>query len=96
MGSTKRVSCASALSGFGAPVFTTVTVRCVPIVGVVLSVRVVVSLCLVRQRISVVRGMFHVHRGREACSSVVQHGAVDTVLLAISAHAKEHDVVMSA
>ena len=38
MGSTKRVSCASALSGFGAPVFTTVVVRCVPIVGVVLSV----------------------------------------------------------
>ena len=37
-GQFKRVSCASALCGFGAPVFTTVTVRCVPIVGVVLSV----------------------------------------------------------
>ena len=37
------------------------------------DVRVVVSVCLVRQRISVVRGMFHVHRGRETCSSVVQH-----------------------
>ena len=56
----------------------------------------VVSLCLVRQRISVVCGVFHVHRGREACSSVVQHGAVHAVLLAISADAKEHDVVMSA
>ena len=37
------------------------------------DVRVVVSVCLVRQRISVVRGTFHVHRGRETCSSVVQH-----------------------
>ena len=37
------------------------------------DVREVVSVCLVRQRISVVRGMFHVHRGRETCSSVVQH-----------------------
>ena len=37
-GQFKRVSCASALCGFGAPVFTTVTVRCVPIVGVGLSV----------------------------------------------------------
>ena len=96
MGSTKRVSCASALSGFGAPVFTTVTLRCVPIVGVVSFSVLVVSLCLVRQRISVVCGVVHVHRGREACSSVVQHSAVDTVLLAISADAKEHDVVMSA
>ena len=56
----------------------------------------VVSLCLVRQRISVVCGVFHVHRGREACPSIMRRVEVHAVLLAISAHAKEHDVVMSA
>ena len=37
-GQRKRVSCVSALCECGAPVFTTVAVRCVPIVSVVLSV----------------------------------------------------------
>ena len=94
-GQYKRVSCARALRGFGDPVSTTVTVRCVPIVGVVLSAcwsfRCV--LCGNASPWFVVCFMSTVG---EKHVPVLQHGAVDTVLLAISAHAKEHDVVMSA
>ena len=91
-----RVSCASALRGFGDPVFTTVTVRCVPIVGVVLSVCWSFRCVFCGNASPWFVVCFMSTRGREACPSIAQHGEVHAVLLAISADAKEHDVVMSA